>query len=257
MITLGLNYSQMHDSSACLVRDGELLFAVAEERISRVKHDARFPALAIQACLDFAKISAAQVDEVCVGWQPPGATFRRDLSLYATGRWPSSYLNVLNSALHFASMQHQHGGENPFRRQFGPTKARYRFVDHHLAHALSSYSYSGFDDATVVVMDGRGAWEATSIWRGRDGRLDHVLTIPFPDSVGYFYSEFTEFLGFQRNSDEWKVMGLAPYGKPGVDLRAFIEAEGAPYKVHARKLVANGVAPFAEMVRLFGPARVP
>jgi carbamoyltransferase len=88
MITLGLNYSQMHDSSACLVRDGELLFAVAEERISRVKHDARFPSLAIQSCLDFAKITAARVDEVCVGWQAPGATFRQDLSLYATGRWP-------------------------------------------------------------------------------------------------------------------------------------------------------------------------
>src|ERR1700675_4489531 len=85
MITLGLNYSQMHDSSACLVRDGELLFAVAEERISRVKHDSRFPTLAIQACFDFAKITAAQVDEVCVGWQAPGATFRQDLSLSPTG----------------------------------------------------------------------------------------------------------------------------------------------------------------------------
>ena len=82
MITLGLNYSQMHDSSACLVRDGELLFAVAEERISRVKHDARFPGLAIRACLDFAKIRADRVDEVCVGWQIPGATFRHDLKLY-------------------------------------------------------------------------------------------------------------------------------------------------------------------------------
>jgi carbamoyltransferase len=117
---------------------------------------------------------------------------------------------------------------------FGATKARMRFVGHHLAHALSAYAYSGFEDAAVVVMDGRGAWEATSIWHGRDGRIEHVLTIPFPDSVGYFYSEFTEYLGFQRNSDEWKVMGLAPYGKPGVDLRAFIEPVAEPYKVNAR-----------------------
>jgi predicted NodU family carbamoyl transferase len=105
-----------------------------------------------------------------------------------------------------------------------------RFVGHHLAHALSAYAYSGFDDAAVVVMDGRGAWEATSIWHGRDGRIERVLTIPFPDSVGYFYSEFMEYLGFQRNSDEWKVMGLAPYGKPGVDLHAFIEPEAAPHR---------------------------
>ena len=186
-----------------------------------------------------------------------GAAFRHDLKCYASGKMPATYLNGLNSTLHFLSMWHQESGAKRFTQTFEPTKARMRFVDHHLAHALSAYSFSGFEDAAVVVMDGRGAWEATSIWHGTGGRLEHVLTIPFPDSVGYFYSEFTEYLGFQRNSDEWKVMGLAPYGKPGVNLSAFIDAESAPYKVHARKLAANGAAPFAEMVRLFGPRRVP
>jgi carbamoyltransferase len=257
LLTLGINYSQMHDSSACLVRDGELVFAVAEERISRVKHDARFPQSAIRACLDFARIKPEQLDEVCFGWQVPGAAFRHDLKCYTTGKMPATYTGGLNTTLHFLSMWHQGGGAKRFRQIFGTTKARMRFVDHHLAHALSAYSYSGFDEAAVAVMDGRGAWEATSIWHGRDGRIEHVLTIPFPDSIGYFYSEFTEYLGFQRNSDEWKVMGLAPYGKPGMDLRAFIEPEAGPYKVHARKLVANGAAPFEEMVRLFGPRRVP
>jgi carbamoyltransferase len=240
MITLGLNYSQMHDSSACLVRDGELLFAVAEERISRVKHDARFPALAIQACLNFGKLRPDQVDEVCVGWQAPGAGYRHDLKLYATGQWPATYLNVLNSTRIFASMWHQKGGENPFIRQLGPTKARFRFVDHHLAHALSAYSYSGFDDSAIVVMDGRGAWEATSIWHGSNGRVEHVQTINWPDSLGLFYSQFTGFLGFTPNADEWKVMGLAPYGQPIVDLSAFIDPHAAPYKVHADRLVSNG-----------------
>ena len=257
MQTLGINYSQMHDSSACLVRDGELVFAVAEERISRVKHDRRFPQGAIRACLEFAHVGAEQLDEVCFGWQEPGAGFRHDMKCYATGQMPATYMNGLNSTLHFLSMWNQGGGAKRFAQIFGATKARMRFVEHHLAHALSAYSYSGFDDAAVIVMDGRGAWEATSIWHGSGGRLDHILTIPFPDSVGYFYSEFTEYLGFHRNSDEWKVMGLAPYGKPGVDLRAFIEPEAAPYKVHARKLVANGAVPFAEMVRLFGPRRIP
>ena len=162
MLTLGINYSQMHDSSACIVRDGALLFAVAEERISRLKHDARFPQLAIQACLDFAKVTAAQVDEVCLGWQPAGEVFRHDLKLYATGQWPVSYMNLLNSTRHFASMWHQESGAAPFRRIFGSGKARFRYVDHHLAHALSCYAYSGFDDAAVVVMDGRGAWEAVA-----------------------------------------------------------------------------------------------
>ncbi len=227
MITLGINYSQMHDSSACIVRDGELLFAVAEERISRLKHDAGFP------------------------------KNRHDLKCYATGKMPLTYLNGLNSTLHFLSMWHQESGAKQFAQQFGPTKAKMRFVDHHLAHAVSAYAYSGFDDAAVVVMDGRGAWEATTIWRGHNGRLDPVLMIPFPDSVGYFYSEFTQFLGFQRNSDEWKVMGLAPYGKPGVDLSAFIDLKAAPYRIHTKRLIANGATPFAGMKALLGPARFP
>ena len=236
MLTIGINYSQMHDSSACIERDGELLFAVAEERISRVKHDARFPQLAVEACLKFAGATAAGVDEVCFGWQRPGALFRHDLWCYATGRLPLTYLNVLNSTRYFLSMWHQESGAKVFARKFGPVKARMRFVDHHLAHAISAYGFSGFDDSAIVIMDGRGAWEATSIWHGHDGRIEHVLTIPFPNSIGGFYSAFTDYLGFTPNSDEWKVMGLAPYGKPGVNLDAFINPEAGPYRVHTKRL---------------------
>jgi carbamoyltransferase len=257
MITLGLNYSQMHDSSACLVRDGELLFAVAEERISRVKHDARFPALSIQACLDFAKIQSEQIDEVCMGWQTPGATYRHDLKLYLSGQWPLNYLNILNSTRHFASMWHQKGGANPFARQFGPTRTRFRYVEHHLAHALSAYSYSGLDDAAIVVMDGRGAWEATSIWHGSKGRVNPVLTMDWPDSLGLFYAVFTGFLGFVPNSDEWKVMGLAPYGKPGVDLSMFMDVHATPYKVHTARLVGNGSSSYVGWPAALGAPREP
>jgi carbamoyltransferase len=254
VITLGINYSQMHDSSACIIRDGELLFAVAEERLSRLKHDAGFPHLAIHACLDFARVSAADLDEVCFGWQRAGATYRHDLKLYATGRWPLSYLNLLNSSRYFLSMRHQQTGVVPFHRAFGRTKARMRFVDHHFAHALSAYAFSGFDDSAVVVMDGRGAWEATSIWHGHAGRLDHVLTINYPDSIGLFYSEFTAFLGFVRNSDEWKVMGLAPYGQLGIDLSKFIDVTASPPRVHFRQLVTG--SPFEKIIPLLGPPRV-
>src|SRR2546421_5198026 len=257
MLTLGINYSQMHDSSACIARDGELLFAVAEERISRLKHDAGFPKNAIRACLDFAKVRAEQLDEVCFGWQTAGPVFRHDLKCYATGKMPLTYLNCLNSTLHFLSMWHQESGAKNFAQQFGPTKAKMRFVDHHLAHAISAYAYSGFEDAAVVVMDGRGAWEATTIWHAHNGKLDLVQMIPFPNSVGQFYSEFTEFLGFQRNSDEWKVMGLAPYGRPGVELSAFIDVKAAPYRVHTRHLIANGVSPTAGVAALLGPPRIP
>ena len=256
MITLGINYSQMHDSSACIVRDGELLFAVAEERISRMKHDARFPYNAIRACLEFAEVGTSQLDEVCFGWPTIGPLYRHDLKCYATGEMPLTYLNGLNSTLYFLSMWHQDSGAKKFAQQFGATRAKMRFVDHHLAHAISAYAYSGFDEAAVAVMDGRGAWEATSLWHGRNGRLEHLLTIPFPDSIGFFYSGFTEFLGFTPNSDEWKVMGLAPYGQPGVDLSEFIDVKTSPYRIHARQLAANGTSTHARMAALLGPARV-
>ena len=138
MISIGFNYSQMHDSSACIARDGELLFAVAEERISRVKHDAGFPRKAIQACLEFAKVRPDELDFICQGWPAPGKVFVTDLKCFLRGQYPITYLNVLNSARLYASMTHQNGGFKLFTHHFGPTKAQMRFVDHHLAHAISA-----------------------------------------------------------------------------------------------------------------------
>jgi carbamoyltransferase len=257
MLTIGINYSQMHDSSACIVRDGELLFAVAEERMSRVKHDATFPQLAIDASLQFAGVTAAEVDEVCFGWPKPGALFGHDLRCYATGQLPLTYLNLLNSTRYYLSMWHQESGAKPFTRRFGPMKARMRFVDHHLAHAISAYGFSGFDDSAIVIMDGRGAWEATSIWHGRNGRIEHVLTIPFPNSIGGFYSAFTDYLGFVPYSDEWKVMGLAPYGKPGVNLDAFIGLEPGPYRVNTKSLNNGRTGDASAIAAVLGRPRAP
>ena len=257
MITLGISYNKTHDSSACIVRDGQLLFAVSEERLSRLKHDARFPTLSIQACLDFSGIKATELDEVCFGWTTAGRGFRHDLKCLASGELPLTYLNVLTSTLYFASMWHQDSGAKAFTQRFGRVKGKMRHVDHHLAHAISAYAFSGFDDSAIVVMDGRGAWEATSIWRGIKGRIEHVLTIPFPDSVGLFFSEFTGYLGFQPNSDEWKVMGLAPYGKPGVNLNQFIQPEAAPYRVNWKRLGQNGNGLFSGITTQLGPAREP
>jgi carbamoyltransferase len=257
MISLGVNYSRMHDSSACIARDGDIVLAVAEERISRVKHDAGFPRLAIKACLNAARICAEQLDEICFGWTTSGPGFRHDLKCLATGGLPLTYGNILTTTVHFLSMWHQESGAKRFRQVFGETKARFRFVEHHLAHAISAYAYSGFDESAIVVLDGRGAWEATSIWHGKDGRIEHLLTIPFPNSLGFFYSQFTAYLGFQPNSDEWKVMGLAPYGEPGVKLDAFIDPQAGPYRVHAKHVSGNGRGPFSHMASLLGPPRAP
>jgi len=256
MIVLGLNYSQMHDSSACLVRDGELLFAVAEERLSRVKHDSAFPALAIRACLEYAKVRPDELDHICFGWSPPRASYLHDLSCYIRGKHPVSYLNVLNSTRHFLGMWHQRGGMNRFRYHFGPTRARVRHVDHHEAHAVSAYACSGFPQATVLILDGRGAWESTSIWYGDNGRLRHVQTIPWPNSLGLFYAEFTYFLGFAKYSDEWKVMGLAPYGQPGVNLTEFIRLNHDSYWVNAPRLLGRNASDVSGIESVLGPRRV-
>ena len=256
MITLGFNYSQMHDSSACIARDGELLFAVAEERVSRIKHDAGFPHNSIRACLNFAGVRPDQLDAVCAGWPAPHRMLVSDVKSFAKGQFPLNFENLLNVTRSYVSMAHQNGGFNRFTYHFGPTKAQMRFVDHHLAHAISAYSYGGFDKAAVVVMDGRGAWEASSIWYGHDGRLEPVLTIPWPNSLGLFYAQFTQYLGFVPNSDEWKVMGLAPYGNPGVNLSEFISLNHEIYRVNAPLLFerSNGTSAIAKRL---GPERTP
>ena len=149
-------------------------------------------------------------------------------------------------------------GERLFRRHFGTPKNGFKRIDHHYAHALSAYPVSGFDEATIVVVDGRGAWEATSIWRGQGGRITLVEMIRWPNSLGLFYAEFTGWLGFERYQDEWKVMGLAPYGGPGVNLEKFIDVSDGRYRVNARRLLErkNG-RDIIGIERELGPARLP
>ena len=254
MISLGINYSEMHDSAACIARDGHILFAVAEERISRLKHDARFPSLSIEACLAAAGIRADQLDFVCFGWPPAIEALKHDLKCMATGSLPLNYVDLVSTVRRNLNHTRKQNGKKQFLARF-PTKAQFRFVEHHLAHAISAYSFSGFDDAAVLVLDGRGAWEASSLWYGRDGRLEHVWTIPCPNSLGLFYAQFTQYLGFQPYSDEWKVMGLAPYGEPGVNLRDFIIPDDNPYKVSTRLLLDDKPAPLAGITARLGPPR--
>jgi carbamoyltransferase len=254
LISLGINYSEMHDSAACIARDGHILFALAEERLSRLKHDARFPSLSIEACLAAAAIRADQLDFVCFGWPPAIEAMKHDLKCMATGSLPLNYVDLASTVRRNLNHTRKQNGKKQFLARF-PTKAQFRFVEHHLAHAISAYSFSGFDDAAVLVLDGRGAWEASSLWHGRDGRLEHVWTIPWPNSLGLFYAQFTQYLGFQPYSDEWKVMGLAPYGEPGINLRDFIIPDDNPYKVSTRLLLDDKPSPLAGITARLGPQR--
>jgi len=257
MKVLGINYSNTHDSSACLVKDGSVVFAVAEERLSRLKHDGRFPQHAIQACLDYLNIQIDDLDYICFSWPLPQKFYWHDLKCFLSGEFPISYRYFIYSNLYFLSMWRQRGGFKRVVYHFGPTKARVHYVDHHLAHAISAFAFSGFKEATVVVMDGRGAWEATSVWYGHDGRLEHVFTIPWPNSIGLFYAEFTYYLGFAKFSDEWKVMGLAPYGEPGVNLRTFIIPDDEPYWVNAPRLLGKHAEDVSGIEAVLGPRRRP
>jgi carbamoyltransferase len=255
MLTLGINYG-FHDSAVAIARDGEILFAVAEERLSRKKRDGEFPLHAITAALTHARAKVADLDEVAFGWQPFSALRATNLRNYITGAHPMRLRAVLKAQSIGLLDEYRRDGERLFCRHFGSPRNGFKRIDHHYAHALSAYPVSGFDEATVLVIDGRGAWEATSIWHGSGGRLKLVEMIRWPNSIGLFYAQFTAWLGFEKFQDEWKVMGLAPYGGPGIDVGKFIKVADGHYYVNSPLLLdsRNG----SELARLeqdFGPAR--
>jgi carbamoyltransferase len=250
MLTLGINYGS-HDSAAAIARDGEILFATAEERLSRKKHDGGFPLLAIKACLAHAGAKLVDLDEVAFGWQSASATRSADMRNFFTAAHPMGWWGVLRAQSVGRIEEYQRDGERLFRRHVGQPKNGFKRIDHHYAHALSAYPVSGFDEATVVVIDGRGAWEATSIWHGKGSELRLVEMIRWPNSVGLLYAQFTWWLGFERFQDEWKVMGLAPYGGPGVDLGGFIRVSDGHYSVNAPLLLDD----LSRIEKVLGPAR--
>jgi carbamoyltransferase len=252
MLTLGINYGS-HDSAAAIALDGEILFATAEERLTRTKHDGGFPVHAIRAALAHAEVKLDDLDEVVYGWQPLAAVRSADLRNYLTGAHPMGWREALKAQTVGRIVEYQRDGERLFRRHIGSPKSGFKRIDHHYAHALSAYPVSGFDEATVVVIDGRGAWEATSIWHGKGAELKLIDMIRWPNSIGLFYAQFTWWLGFERFQDEWKVMGLAPYGGPGIDLGGFIGVSDGHYSVNSRLLLQN----LYGIEKVLGPARKP
>jgi carbamoyltransferase len=250
MLTLGINYGS-HDSAAAIARDGEILFATAEERLSRNKHDGGFPLHATRAALAHAEAELADLDEVAFGWQPAATIRSADLRNYLTGAHPMGWREALKAQTVGRILEYQRDGERLFRRHLGSPRNGFKRIDHHYAHALSAYPVSGFDEATVVVIDGRGAWEATSIWHGKGAELKLIEMVRWPNSIGLFYAQFTWWLGFERFQDEWKVMGLAPYGGPGVDLGGFISVSDGQYSVNSQLLLQN----LPGIEKVLGPAR--
>jgi len=254
MNILGISYS-MHESAACLVQDGKLVFACAEERLSRRKQDASFPVLAIQAALKHGGLDPEDVDHVAIGWPRPAGTYAHNLKLLLTGKWANSPTRWERLLIGFAQSQRHRGGSLDFTRAFGQPRRPIHFINHHLAHALSAYSLSEFDEAAVLVIDGRGSTEATTLWHARGGEVRLLEEYQYPNSVGVFYAGITEALGFQPLSDEWKVMGLAAYGQPTFDLTKLINCTEENYWVDGRRFFGRNDSDWSGMEEVVGKRR--
>lgn len=197
-----------HDSSACLLRDGNIVTAVQQERFSRKKNDLSFPYGAIEHCLHEGKISMDDIDLV-VFYEKPYLKFERLLFQFIE-TFPKSLFTFIKSMPSWLSEKLL---VSKFIKDLG-YKGKIYYLEHHLSHAASSYLCSGFDNAAILTIDGVGEWATTTFAKGDGNDLKIMKEIHFPHSIGLLYSTFTAYLGFRVNNSEYKVMGLAPYGKP-------------------------------------------
>lgn len=208
MVILGIS-AFYHDSAAALIIDGKVIAALEEERFTRIKHDNQFPHQAITRVLQLANVTIEDIDVVCY-YEKPLLKFERVLhtfvSTYPRAIHPfiRTIPDWITNKLH---VEHIIKKELHFKKQI-------MYVPHHLSHAASSFFTSPFTHAAILTIDGVGEYETTALWTAEDNTITHLASINFPHSIGLLYSTFTAFLGFHINEDEYKVMGLAAYGKP-------------------------------------------
>jgi carbamoyltransferase len=216
MKLLGIS-AYYHDSAAALLVDGRPVAAAQEERFSRRKHDARFPIDAVRYCLGEASIGLDDVDHV-VFFEKPFLKFERLLETYLANapRGFRSFQMALPIWLKEKLFQKPGilTALKPLVANHKKLEAGLLFSEHHQSHAASAFYPSPFEEAVVLTMDGVGEWATTSVALGKGSDLEAVRKIDWPHSLGLLYSAFTYFSGFKVNSGEYKIMGLAPYGKP-------------------------------------------
>ncbi len=200
-----------HDSAAAIVVDGEIVAAAQEERFTRKKHDAGFPAHAVAYCLEEAGISPGQLNFIAF-YDKPLLKFERLIETYVA--FAPSGLRSFSMAMPVwlrekLTMRRMIRGGLP-----GKTTAPLLFMDHHESHAASAFYPSPFDEAAILTLDGVGEWSTTAWGIGRGNKIELTQHLQFPHSLGLLYSAFTYYCGFRVNSGEYKLMGLAPYGSP-------------------------------------------
>lgn len=265
---LGIN-AYHGDSSACLVRDGQLIAAAEEERFRRIKHWAGFPSESIRYCLREAGADLSAVDHIAVN-SDPGANFARKIWFAATHRPdPRLVMNRLVNRRRRQSVSEALRENFPQQRFSGQVQG----IEHHLAHLASAFLVSPFEEALAVSVDGFGDFASAAWGAGRGTQIDVEGKVYFPHSLGIFYQAMTQYLGFPHYGDEYKVMGLAPYGQPRYlnGMRRIVKLQGdgtfrldLNYFRHHREKVEytwdNGAPVVGRLYtraleELFGPAR--
>jgi carbamoyltransferase len=220
MVILGIS-AFYHDSAAAILVDGVPVAAAQEERFTRVKHDARFPENAIRYCLAEAGVTIDDVDHIAF-FEKPFLKFERLIETYLAlaPRGFASFRTAIPVWIKEKLFQKSNladalaGIDAAATRKPADIASKLLFAEHHESHAASAFFPSPFEDAIVLTMDGVGEWATTSVWRGSGTTLTPELELNWPHSLGLLYSAFTYYTGFKVNSGEYKVMGLAPYGRP-------------------------------------------
>jgi len=199
-----------HDSAACLVKDGEILSAVQEERYTRKKHDPEFPLNAVRFCLRQAGLAPKDLELVAF-YDKPFIKFQRLLFTYLTYA-PAGIQSFLQAMPLW--LKRKLWLKSLIQEELKGYDGKIIFPEHHYSHAASCFYPSAFEEAAFLTMDGVGEWTTTSYGYGQGRNLKILAEIKFPHSLGLLYSAFTYFCGFRVNSGEYKLMGLAPYGEP-------------------------------------------
>ena len=209
MYNLGIS-CYYHNSAAALLKDGHVIAAVEEERFSRKKFDDGFPKMAIEWCLNESRISPNEINSVAF-YDKPILKFERLLDNYIAVA-PSglySFLDTIPKWLHKRLWI-----KNEIKKSLKEFKGEIIFPEHHLSHAAHTFYTSPFEESAILTVDGVGEWSTTSLGYAQNNSITLTHDIRWPHSLGLFYSAFTYFLGFQVNEGEYKLMGLASYGKP-------------------------------------------
>lgn len=219
MNILGIS-AYYHDSAACLVQDGEIVAAAQEERFTRKKHDAAFPAQAIEYCLEEAGLKASDLDLVAF-YEKPLLKFDRILETHLSF-WPAGF-KMFAMAMPVWLKQKFFMAREIYAGLGGDYQRRLVFLEHHESHAASAFFPSPFEEAAILTLDGVGEWTTGSISVGRGNSIELLSEQQFPNSLGLLYSALTYFTGFKVNSGEYKLMGLAPFGTPIYEKRILQE----------------------------------